>query len=180
VITLSADAAMTAPLEIRLLKPADWPGVWHLLEPVFRAGETFPHDPAITEAEARTLWVEQSQVVMVAVDAHGVVVGSYYLKPNALCLGAHVANAGYVVAEQRRRQGIGSRLCQHSLQAARRLGFRAMQFNLVVSTNTAGICCWEGNGFLTIGTLPGAFRHRQLGDVDAYVMFQELVEGPAA
>lgn len=152
--------------------------MWSLLEPVFRAGETFPHDPAITEAQARLLWIEQTRAVMVAVDAAGVVVGTYYLKPNSLVLGAHVANAGYVVAEHVRRQGIGSRLCQHSLQAARRLGFRLMQFNLVVSTNTAGIRCWRRNGFQIVGTLPGAFRHKQLGYVDALVMVQSLVEGP--
>jgi L-amino acid N-acyltransferase YncA len=164
-------------LQIRSFEPTDWPGVWALLEPVFRAGETFPHDPAISEADARVAWVEHSQAVMVAVDAAGAVVGTYYLRPNSLALGAHVANAGYVVAEHCRRQGIGSRLCQHSLQAARRLGFRAMQFNLVVSTNSAGIRCWQRNGFQVVGTLPGAFRHRQLGYVDALVMIQALVEG---
>ena len=142
------------PLQIRPYKAADWPAVWALLEPVFRAGESFPHDPAITEAEAQLAWVEQTQAVMVAVDAAGAVVGTYYLKPNSLALGAHVANAGYVVAEHCRRQGIGSRLCQHSLKAARRLGFRV------------------------VGTLPGAFRHKQLGFVDALVMVQALVEGP--
>ena len=152
--------------------------MWSLLEPVFRAGETFPHDPAITEAQARLLWIEQTRAVVVAVDAAGVVVGTYYLKPNSLALGAHVANAGYVVAEHVRRQGIGSRLCQHSLQAARQLGFRLMQFNLVVSTNTAGIRCWRRHGFQIVGTLPGAFRHRQRGYVDALVMVQSLVEGP--
>ena len=89
-----------------------------------------------------------------------------------------MANAGYVVAEPCRRQGIGSCLCQHSLQEARRLGFRAMQFNLVVSTNTAGIRCWQRNGFRVVGTLPEAFRHRQLGYVDALVMVQTLVAGP--
>ena len=152
--------------------------MWELLEPVFRAGETFPHDPAITEAEAQQAWVEQNQAVMVAVDVAGALVGSYYLRPNSLALGAHVANAGYVVAEHSRRQGIGSRLCQHSLQAARRLGFRSMQFNLVVSTNTAGIGCWQRNGFQVVGILPGAFRHKQLDYVDALVMVQTLVEGP--
>jgi len=137
------------------------------------------HDPAITQEQAQVAWVEQSQVVMVAVDgAAGTAVGTYYLRPNSLALGAHVANAGYVVAEHGRRQGIGSRLCQHSLQEARRLGFRAMQFNLVVSTNTAGIRCWQRNGFRVVGTLPGAFRHRQLGYVDALVMVQTLVAGP--
>jgi GNAT superfamily N-acetyltransferase len=153
--------------------------LWALLEPVFRAGETFPHDRAITEAEARMAWVEQSQTVKVAVDATGALVGTYYLRPNSLALGAHVANAGYVVAEHCRRQGIGSRLCQHSLQAARLLGFRLMQFNLVVTTNTAGIRCWQRNGFQVVGTLPGAFRHRRLGYVDALVMVQALVEEPS-
>ena len=166
------------PLQIRPYEPADWPAVWALLEPVFRAGETFPHDPAISEAEAQLAWVEQSQAVMVAMDPDGAVVGIYYLRHNTLSLGAHVANAGYVVAERCRANGIGSRLCQHSLQAARRLGFRAMQFNLVVSTNTAGIRCWQRNGFQVVGTLPGAFRHKQLGYVDALVMIQGLVEGP--
>ena len=152
--------------------------MWELLEPVFRAGETFPHDPAITEAEAQQAWLQQNQAVMVAVDVAGALVGTYYLRPNSLTLGAHVANAGYVVADHCRRQGIGSRLCQHSLNEARRLGFRAMQFNLVVSTNTAGIGCWQRNGFQVVGTLPGAFRHKQLGYVDALVMVQALVEGP--
>jgi L-amino acid N-acyltransferase YncA len=166
---------LPTPRQIRPYAAADWPAVWALLEPVFRAGETFPHDPAISEAEAQLAWVEHSQAVMVAVDPAGPVVGTYYLRPNSLALGAHVANAGYVVAEHCRRQGIGSRLCQHSLQAARRLGFRAMQFNLVVSTNTAGIRCWRRNGFQVVGTLPEGFRHKQLGYVDALVMIQPLL-----
>ena len=139
---------MASPLQIRPYGPADWPGVWALLEPVFRAGETFPHDPAISESEAQVAWVEHSQaVVMVAVDPAGAVVGTYYLMPNSLSLGAHMANAGYSVAERCRRQGIGSQLCQR-------------------------------NGFHVVGILPEAFRHRQLGYIDALVMFQGLVEAP--
>ena len=95
---------MASPLQIRPYEPADWPAVWALLEPVFRAGETFPHDPAISESEAQVAWVEHSQAVMVATDLAGAVVGTYYLKPNSLALGAHMANAGYVVAEHCRRQ----------------------------------------------------------------------------
>ena len=162
-------------LQIRPFEPGDWPAVCTLLEPVFRAGETFPHDPGISADDARLSWVDQSRVVMVATDAAGDLVGSYYLRPNSLCLGAHVANAGYVVAEQVRRQGIGSHLCQHSLQTARQLGFRAVQFNLVVSTNIAGLRCWQRNGFQVVGTLPGAFHHPRLGYVDALVMVQALV-----
>ena len=85
---------MASPLQIRPYEPADWPAIWALLEPVFRAWETFPHDPAITEDEARAAWVMQSQAVMVAADAAGALVGTYYLRPNSLSLGAHVANAG--------------------------------------------------------------------------------------
>jgi len=118
VICIPSLARPTSPLQIRPYEAADWPAVWGLLEPVFRAGETFPHDPAITEAEAQVAWVEQSQAVMVAAVPTGALVGTYYLRPNSLALGAHVANAGYVVAEHCQRQGIGSRLCQHPLRAA--------------------------------------------------------------
>ena len=96
---------MASPLQIRPYEPADWPAVWALLEPVFRAGETFPHDPAIREAEAKLALVEHNQAVMIAVDGAGALVGTYYLRPNSLALGAHVANAGYVVADHCRRQG---------------------------------------------------------------------------
>ncbi|MFN7899298.1 MAG: GNAT family N-acetyltransferase [Synechococcaceae cyanobacterium] len=172
--------APNLPVRIRAYEPADWPAVWALLEPVFRAGETFPHDPAITATEARVAWVDHTQVVMVATDVAGALLGTYYLKPNALALGAHVANAGYVVAPHCRRQGLGSQLCQHSLHTARQLGYRLMQFNLVVSTNTAGLRCWRRNGFQIVGSVPGAFRHPRLGYVDAVVMVQSLVEEPGA
>ena len=95
-------------MQIRPYEAADWPALWALLEPVFRAGETFPHDSAITEAEAKLSWVEHSKAVMVAVDATGAMVGTSYLKPNSLALGVHVANPGYVVAEHCRRQVVGT------------------------------------------------------------------------
>lgn len=180
VAVVPSSAPAGAPVTIRPYVAADWPALWALLEPVFRAGETFPYDPAIREEEARAAWVDQNQCVLVAVDAASTVVGTYYLRPNAPALGAHVANAGFVVADQRRRQGIGSGLCRHALAEARRLGFRAMQFNLVVSTNQAGIQCWQRQGFRIVGVLPGAFHHRRLGDVDALVMVQSLVEAPPA
>jgi L-amino acid N-acyltransferase YncA len=170
-VTVTPDAS--PDLEIRPFHPQDWAEVWALLEPVFRAGDTFPHDPRIEAPEARLLWVEHSQSVHVALLA-GAIVGTYYLRPNSLRLGAHVANAGYVVAAACRRRGIGSLLCQHSLAEARRRGYRAMQFNLVVSTNQAGLACWQANGFQIVGTLPGAFQHLRHGDVDAHVLFQAL------
>jgi GNAT superfamily N-acetyltransferase len=168
---------MDGSITIQALGDAHWPGVWRVLEPVFRAGETFPHDPAIGEDEARRLWLAPENAVFVALEAHQEVVGTYYLRANSLSLGAHVANAGYAVAEARRRRGIGRQLCQHSLHEARRLGFRALQFNLVVSSNRAGLACWQANGFTIVGTLPGAFRHPRLGYVDAHVLFRSLGDG---
>lgn len=159
---------------IRAFEPADWPGVWAVLEPVFRAGETFPHDPAIDSDAARQAWVGAVAATFVATDAGGAILGTYYLRPNQPYLGAHVANAGYVVAEAARGRGVGHALCRHSQEEARRRGFTAMQFNLVVSTNTAGVTAWSRNGFCTIGRLPGAFRHPRLGEVDALVMFKTL------
>jgi GNAT superfamily N-acetyltransferase len=174
---LPALPSMSRPITIRPLLPEDWPATWEILEPVFKAGETFPHDPGIRTEQARRLWVEEAQATYGAFEAGGGILRTYYLKPNSLALGAHVANAGYVVAEAARGQGIGSLLCRHSQAEARRLGFRAMQFNLVVSTNEAGLRTWQGNGFRIVGTLPGAFRHRRLGYVDAHVMFQQLGGG---
>jgi L-amino acid N-acyltransferase YncA len=159
---------------IRSFQEADWPAVWAVLEPVFRAGETFPHDPAINREAAHRAWVDSASATFVATAADGAILGTYYLRPNQPSLGAHVANAGYVVAESARGRGVAHALCRHSQQEAVRRGFRAMQFNLVVSTNAAGVAAWTSNGFRTIGRLPGAFRHPRLGFVDALVMFKTL------
>ena len=161
-------------LTIRQYAPGDWPALWSIMEPVFRAGETYAYDPAITEAEAQRVWIELPAATYVAVDEAGMLLGTYYIKPNQPGLGAHVCNCGYIVAAAARGQGIASRLCEHSQEEARRLGFRAMQFNLVVSTNTGAVRLWQTLGFPIVGTLPGAFNHPRLGYVDAYVMYKQL------
>jgi L-amino acid N-acyltransferase YncA len=104
------------------------------------------------------------------------VVGSYILKPNQVGLGAHVSNASFIVAPAARGRGVGRAMGEHCLKEARRLGFRAMQFNFVVSTNESAVHLWQELGFKIVGTLPGAFRHSQKGYVDVYVMFRSLIE----
>lgn len=151
-----------------------WASVWRVLEPVFRAGETYAFSPDISEAEARRVWVEAPAATFVALNAHDEVVGTYYLKPNQPALGAHVCNCGYVVAEQARGQGIASAMCEHSQAEARAQDFLAMQYNLVVSTNEGAIRLWKKHGFAVIGVLPKAFRHARLGYVDALVMYKQL------
>ncbi len=161
-------------LTIRPFTEPDWPATWRILEPVFRAGETYAFSPDISAAEAHAAWVVAPAATFVAVDEAGRIVGTYYLKPNQPALGAHVCNAGYVVAETARGRGIASALCVHSQREAVARGFRAMQYNLVVATNEGAVRLWQRHGFAIAGTLPGAFRHPRLGFVDAYVMFKQL------
>jgi len=161
------------PIEIRAATDADWPGIWDVFRPVVAAGDTYPYAPDTSEGEARALWTEKPDATYVAVDG-GRVAGTYYLVANQPPLGAHVCNAGYMVHPDARRRGIGRALCAHSLGEARRLGFRAMQFNLVVATNSGARALWEDMGFHVVGTLAGAFRHATEGEVDALVMYRRL------
>lgn len=165
-------------IEIRLARASDWPALWAVLEPVFRAGETYAYARDIGSETARELWLEAPTETLVAVDTGGAVVGSYFIQPNQPGQGGHVCNCGYVVAAEARRQGVAGQLCRHSQSQARSLGFRAMQYNLVVATNTGAIALWQREGFEVVGRLPGAFVHPAQGDVDALVMYKRL-EQPA-
>jgi ribosomal protein S18 acetylase RimI-like enzyme len=148
--------------------------VWPINELVFRAGETYAYSPEITEQEAHKIWIEMPQETYVATAGDGEILGTYYIKPNQPGLGAHVCNCGYIVSESARGQGVASRMCEHSQQVAVELGFRAMQYNLVVSTNEGAIRLWKKLGFEVIGILPEAFKSRSAGYVDALVMYKVL------
>ncbi|KAF0093881.1 MAG: N-acetyltransferase GCN5 [Puniceicoccaceae bacterium 5H] len=163
-------------ITIRAFAAEDWPAVWQMLEPVFRAGETYPYARDIPEAEARRNWIELPKATFVAVGPAGALWGTYYLKPNQPGQGAHVCNCGYVTAAEAQGRGVATALCTHSQAEAVRQGFRAMQFNLVVSTNIRAVRLWQHLGFARVGTLPGAFCHPSAGEVDAYVMYQRLVD----
>jgi RimJ/RimL family protein N-acetyltransferase len=163
-------------ITIRLFEEQDWPGVWRMIEAVFRDGETYAISPTISEEEARDYWVELPAATYVAVDPSGTILGTYYLKKNQAGPGGHVCNCGYIVAERARGQGIASQMCEHSQREALTHGFRAMQFNLVVSTNAGAIRLWKKHGFVVIGTLPEAFDHPRHGLVDALVMYKQLTD----
>lgn len=160
-------------ITIRKFEPRDWPAVWQIIEPVFRAGETCAYSPDISEADARKSWIDAHPATYVA-ESDGVILGTYYLKPNQPGLGSHVCNAGYIVSDQARGQGVATLMCENSQKEAIRMGFRAMQFNIVVATNETAVRLWQKLGFEIVGRLPGAFDHSKLGFVDAFVMHKQL------
>jgi RimJ/RimL family protein N-acetyltransferase len=146
------------------------------MKPVIRAGKTYPYARDMTASGARKMWLEIPQASFVAENGTGDLLGTYYIKPNQPALGAHVANCGYIVGENARGRGVATSMCLHSQEEAVRLGYRAMQYNLVVSTNAASVHLWQKLGFEIVGALPGAFLHAEHGYVDAYVMYKQLVK----
>jgi L-amino acid N-acyltransferase YncA len=171
-------------LKIRAATDADCDAIWEIFREVIAAGETYPLDPGISRAEALAYWFQlRAHVYVVELDwlnqsssaPPAQIVGSYTLHANQSGGGAHVANAGFIVRESARGQGIGRAMGEHCLREARRLGFRAMQFNFVVSTNESAVRLWQDLGMKIVGTLPEAFRHPTRGYVDVYVMFRSLV-----
>lgn len=158
---------------IRPATEADWPAIWELFRAVAAGGDVFAYDADTPEAVARKLWFDPPVVPFVAEEA-GTFLGTYFLRPNQPGRGDHVANGGYMVAEAARGRGLASAMCAHSIETAARLGYRAMQFNFVVSTNTAAVRTWQKHGFAIIATLPNAFRHATLGEVDVFIMWRKV------
>jgi len=149
------------------------PAIWQMLEPVLRSGETYALPRDWSKTEALGFWCAPEKHSFVAI-INDQVVGTYYLKANQLGGGSHVANCGYITSAAAQGKGIAKAMCAHSLDKARQLGFKAMQFNCVVASNTRAIDLWHKMGFATVGTLPNAFAHPSLGFVDAYVMYQGI------
>ena len=163
-------------LTIRPARPEDAEAILAILLPAFRAGETYAVDPQIDAAGARDYWLAPGKTVFVAETSGpgGRVVGTGYVRANQAGGGAHVANAGFVSDPAARGRGVASALLDHALTVARAMGFRAMQFNFVVSTNEGAIRLWTRAGFAIVGRLPGAFRHPTAGYVDALEMYRTL------
>lgn len=162
-----------ADFTVRLAREGDFAAVWPIVRDVIRTGDTYAIEPGLTREAVRALWMEAPRATYVA-ERGGEVLGTYYLKTNQAGGGAHVCNAGYMVAESARGQGIARAMCLHSQEVARELGYLAMQFNFVVETNRGAIALWERLGFDTVGRLPRAFRHPEAGLVDARVMYKWL------
>jgi ribosomal protein S18 acetylase RimI-like enzyme len=172
----AVQGSMTTPSAAPLIRPAaatDDEALWRILEPIVRAGDVFAVNPALSREEALRFWRAPGHEVHVA-QVGTDVPGTYFLKANQSGGGAHVANCGYATRPDARGRGVARALCAHSLARARERGFRAMQFNFVISRNERAVRLWESFGFDTVGRLPGAFLHPTEGYVDVLVMYRTL------
>jgi L-amino acid N-acyltransferase YncA len=151
----------------------DSDAIWKILEPVIRGGDTYTLPADMKREEALAYWNSPGHEVFVA-EENGKILGTYYLRVNQKGGGAHVANCGYMTAPRASGRGVARAMCQHSLECAKTRGFRAMQFNFVVSSNERAVRLWQSMGFEIVGRLPGAFVHPALGTVDALVMYRHL------
>ncbi len=152
----------------------DRAAIWAIMEPVIRAGETYPLPRDMTKEAALSYWLSSRHTTFVAADETGRVLGTYYIRPNNDGGGDHICNCGYMVARQAEGRGVATAMCAHSLGTAREMGFAGMQFNLVIASNTRAVDLWTRMGFETLARLPGVFRSPTRGEVDALVMFQKL------
>ena len=163
-------------MDIVIATPDDNDAIWEILEPTIRDGETYALPRDMSRADALAYWFSEGHEVFVAKE-EGRVAGTYYLRVNQKGGGSHVANCGYMTAAWASRRGIGRAMCEHSLGRAAARNFRAMQFNLVVSSNESAVRLWQSCGFEIVGRLPAAFHHPRLGYVDALVMFRGIEAG---
>lgn len=160
-------------LHIRPATADDWPSLWPIMRDVFARGDTYNHTEHTSEEDARAYWMGKGLSPYVAVRG-GEIVGTYTLRTNQPGRGSHVANAGFMVRGDQSGRGVGFAMGEHALNTARAAGYTAMQFNFVVSTNTRAVELWKRLGFAVVGTAPGAYRHRELGDVDVFIMHRML------
>ncbi|MFN3878824.1 MAG: GNAT family N-acetyltransferase [Brevundimonas sp.] len=161
-------------VEIRPITDADWPGLWPIIEVVTRAGETYTYPLDMTEAQARAMWMPPAPGGTLVAVEDGLVLGAAKIIPNQQGNGAHVANGSFMVAPAARGRGVARALGEAALAFARDAGFRSMQFNAVVETNTVAVGLWRKLGFEIVGTVPEAFDHPAHGLVGLHIMHRKL------
>jgi len=160
---------------IRDATDADWPAIWPFLREIVAAGETYAYPRDISEAYAREIWMQSTPSrTAVVVDDRGTVMGTANMHPNRMGPGSHVASASFMVDPAYAGRGVGRALGAEVLRWAAAEGYRAMQFNAVVETNTRAVGLWKSLGFEIIGTLPEGFHHPTHGYVGLHSMHRRL------
>lgn len=160
-------------IEIKKAVVSDQPRIWEIIKSIIAAGDTYAFAPDSSEEKMLAFWCGADKQTYVA-RLEDEIVGTFFLKPNQPDLGAHIANAGYMVAPEASGKGIGKTMAEFSLEEARKLGYAAMQFNFVVKSNANAIRLWQTLGFQIIGEIPEAFRHREKGLTSALIMYRRL------
>ena len=160
-------------IRIRKALPEDHQAVWEILQSIILRGDTFAFSPSLTKEEMLLYWFAKDKHVYVALDENEIA-GTFFIKDNQPGLGSHIANAAYAVSLGSRGKGIGKIMGEFSLKEAKQLGYTAIQFNLVVKTNTAAVKLWRSIGFEIIGEIPNAFNHREHGLVNSFIMYKKL------
>jgi len=160
-------------MTIREAVKEDFDSIWPIFREVVTAGETYAYAVDTTKEQAFQIWIEAPRKTYVF-EEKGRIVGTYFLKTNQAGPGSHVCNCGYMVASTARGRGLATAMCEHSQKVARALGYKAMQFNFVASSNAGAVRLWSKLGFETVGCLPKAFNHPAQGYVDAIVMYKWL------
>ena len=160
-------------MSIREATKDDWDSIWPIFHEIAKAGETYSYEPDTTKQQGEKIWLEAPRKTYVF-EENGEITGTYYIKTNQAGPGNHVCNCGYMVASTARGKGLASKMCEHSQKIALELGYKAMQFNFVASSNEGAVRLWSKLGFETVGRLPGAFNHPAKGYVDALVMYKWL------
>jgi ribosomal protein S18 acetylase RimI-like enzyme len=160
-------------IKIRKAKKTDNNAIWDIIQPIIQKGDTYAFLPDSSREFILNYWCAKDKHTYIAT-INDEIVGTFILKDNQLGLGAHIANASYMVAMDKFGLGIGRFMGLFSIQEAKKLGYKAMQFNLVVKTNTRAADLWKSIGFTIIGEIPDAFNHQELGLVNAYIMYQKL------
>lgn len=160
-------------LKIEKALPSDFDSLWEIIQPVISKGDTYVFNPDTSKEEMLKYWFsEDKRTYKIIIDNESV--GTYLLKDNQPGLGSHVCNASFMVHSEHTGKGIGKAMGEHALLEAKELGYSAMQFNFVVSTNTNAVKLWKSLGFIIVGQVPKAFNHRLLGLVDVYIMHKFL------
>ena len=160
-------------MHIRKAQASDTRVIAEIILPILREGSTYAVDKDISEADALAYWLSPEKETFVA-EEEGQILGTYYMRPNLAGGGRHVCNCGYMTRIGATGRGVAKAMCLHSLSHARAQGYRAMQFNCVVSTNERAVRLWQSLGFEVAGRLPLAFQHPTKGFVDAFIMYQLL------
>jgi GNAT superfamily N-acetyltransferase len=162
------------PLTIRPATGDDWPAIWPIFQSIVSAGETYAFPEDLTMDKAHPWWLESAPGQTVFAETGGVIVGSAKMGPNCPGRGAHIATASFMVDPAAQGRGVGRALGEHVIDWARAAGYRGIQFNAVVETNTAAVHLWQELGFQIIGTVPAAFAHPAHGYVGLHVMYLPL------